>query len=107
MPFGLTNAVANFQRSLDVILAGLKRQMCLVYLDDFIVFSKTTEDNAHNLGTFLSRLRKAGVTLNLEKVFFFKRELKYLGHMVCPGQLMGHNMNTENLRNAVFPKTKT
>jgi len=37
MPFGLTNAPAAFQRALDIILAGVKRQIRLIYLDDVIV----------------------------------------------------------------------
>jgi len=39
MPFGLTNAPATFQRALDSIHSGLKWQICLVYLDDVIIFS--------------------------------------------------------------------
>jgi len=31
MPFGLTNAPATFQRALNIILSGLKWQICLVY----------------------------------------------------------------------------
>jgi len=36
----LTNAPASFQRALDIILSGLKWQICLVYLDDVIIFSE-------------------------------------------------------------------
>jgi len=39
-PFGLCNAPATFQRAMDMILAGVKWQICLVYLDDVIVFSR-------------------------------------------------------------------
>jgi len=39
LPFGLCNAPATFQRAMDMILAGVKWQICLVYLDDVIVFS--------------------------------------------------------------------
>ena len=45
MPFGLTNAPATFQRLLDVVLAGLKWQCCLVYLDDIVVYSSTFEQH--------------------------------------------------------------
>ncbi len=45
MPFGLKNAPATFQRAIDIILAGVKWQHCLVYLDDVIAFSKSMESH--------------------------------------------------------------
>ena len=38
MPFGLRNAPAVFQRTMDVLLAGLKWTHCLVHLDDVLLF---------------------------------------------------------------------
>jgi hypothetical protein len=38
LPFGLRNALATFQRTLDIILSGIRWKTCLVYLDDVIVF---------------------------------------------------------------------
>ena len=40
MLFGLTNAPATFQRALDIIFSGVKRQSCLIYLDDVIGISR-------------------------------------------------------------------
>ncbi|KAM7289527.1 reverse transcriptase family protein [Ixodes scapularis] len=37
MPFGLCSAPATFLRVMDTVLAGLKWQMCLVYLDDVVL----------------------------------------------------------------------
>ena len=45
MPFGLANAPSTFQRLMHAILCGLHYQICLVYLDDIIVFSRTFEDH--------------------------------------------------------------
>uniref|UniRef100_A0A0G4HW42 Reverse transcriptase domain-containing protein n=1 Tax=Chromera velia CCMP2878 TaxID=1169474 RepID=A0A0G4HW42_9ALVE len=39
MPFGLVNAPSIFQRVITLLLAGLTRDIALVYIDDIIVFS--------------------------------------------------------------------
>ena len=44
MPFGLTNAPATFQQLMERCLAGLNLKICLVYLDDVIVFGSTFEE---------------------------------------------------------------
>ena len=41
MPFGLCNAPATFQRLMDVAMSVLNLEICLVYLDDIILFSDT------------------------------------------------------------------
>jgi len=107
MPFGLTNAPATFQRALDIILSGLKWQICLVYLDDVIIFSANAEQHVKDVDTVLHRLREAGVTLNLEKCTWFSDEVEYLGHIVRPGQLHVHNKIVDSLKHAKFPTTKT
>ena len=45
MPFGLCNAVVAFQRLMDLALAGLNFDICLVYLDDIILHSRTHEEH--------------------------------------------------------------
>jgi len=107
MPFCLTNAPATFQRALDTILSGLKWHICLVYLDDVIIFSANAEQHVKDVDTVLHRLREAGVTLNLEKCTWFSDEVEYLGHNVRPGQLHVHNKNVDALKHAKFPTTKT
>ena len=37
LSFGLTNAPATFQRYMDAVLAGLKWNCLLVYIDDILV----------------------------------------------------------------------
>ena len=38
MSFGLTGVPATFQRLMDLVMCGLNLDICLVYLDDIIVF---------------------------------------------------------------------
>ena len=40
MPFGLCNAPATFERLMETVLHGLQFDICLIYLDDIIVFGK-------------------------------------------------------------------
>ena len=47
MPFGLCNAPATFQWLMQNCLGKLNLIYCLIYLDDLIMFSQTTEENFH------------------------------------------------------------
>ena len=82
MPFGLTNAVATFQRYMDAVLAGLKWNQLLVYIDDIIIFSKSFEDHLRDVSLTLDRLIEANLQLKPSKCHFFQEKLKYLGHVV-------------------------
>ena len=53
MPFGLTNAPATFQRAMDTILAGMKWRLCLVYLDDVIIFARDVDTHLVRLDAVL------------------------------------------------------
>ena len=39
MPFGLKGAPSTFQRVMDNVLRGLSNNICMVYLDDIIIFA--------------------------------------------------------------------
>ncbi|CAF5195616.1 unnamed protein product, partial [Rotaria magnacalcarata] len=82
MPFGLTNAPATFQRLMDIVLAGLKWQCCLVYIDDIIVYSPNFEQHLLDLEKVFLALREANLTLKASKCCFCRKEMKYLGHVV-------------------------
>ena len=82
MPFGLVNAPATFQRLMEVVLAGLARKICLVYLDDVLVLGRTLDEHNTNLAQVLERLREAGIRLKPSKCSFTMREIEYLGHVV-------------------------
>ena len=58
MPYGLCCAPATFERLMERILSGLTWQICLVYLDDIVVYSKTFTEHIENLETAFARLWK-------------------------------------------------
>ena len=82
MPFGLANAPATFQRLMEVVLSGLARDACLVYLDDIIVIGKTLEQHNAHLEQVLTRIREAGLRLKLKKCKVAQQKVEYLGHVV-------------------------
>ena len=82
MPFGLVNAPATFQRLMEVVLAGLARSSCHVYLDDVLVFGRTLEEHNSNLSKVFERIRGAGLRLKPRKCNFAKESVEYLGHVV-------------------------
>ena len=82
MSFGLTNAPTTFQRYMDAVLAGLKWNTLLVYIDDILVFSPTFEDHVKDVENVFNRLLEANITLKATKCNLFQKELLYLGHII-------------------------
>ena len=107
MPFGLCNAPATFQRTLDILLAGLRWQSCLVYLEDIIVFSRSIEDHFKHLCEILAILEEAGLSLKLKKCNFFTKTVDDLGHVIRPGKLEVADKNTAALQGFKEPTTQT
>ena len=82
MPFGLCNAPSTFQRLMDVALSGLHLEVCLVYLDDIIIFSKSVDEHLERLVRVLDRLRSAKLKLKPEKCSLFQKSISFLGHVI-------------------------
>jgi hypothetical protein len=64
------------------VLAGLSWQICLVYLDDIIILSKTFDEHLNNLRQVFERLRETNLKLNSKKCLLLQKEVPFLGHIV-------------------------
>ena len=82
MPFGLCNAPATFERLMELVLAGLPWNVCLLYLDDILVHAQTFDEEILNLRDVFGRFRSANLKLNPKKCELFKTKVLYLGHVV-------------------------
>jgi len=79
MPFGLANAPSVFQRTMNKILAKVKNKFALVYMDDVLIPSRSFEEGLERLEEVLKTVSENGLTLNLSKCSFFRKEIDFLG----------------------------
>ena len=73
--FRLCNGPATFQRLMEDVLRELN-QICTVFLDDVISYSKFFQEMIAHLGLIFQKSRKAGLKVNSKKclfIFFFKK----------------------------------
>ena len=105
MPFGLTNAPATFQRLMERVLTSLNWQICIVYIDDVIVFSQTLTEHLAHLQEIFSRLKSAGLKLKPKKCSLLCQTVKYLGHIVGKDGVATDPEKIESVRN--WPRLRT
>ena len=82
LPFGLCNAGSTFQRLMDIVMKGANFEICLVYLDDIIVYSEDADDHLRRLEIVFSRLRAAHLKLKPSKCKILQKSVTFLGHVV-------------------------
>ena len=104
MPIDLRNAPATFQRALDIIIDRVPWQLCLIYLDDVLVISRTTDEQLRKVDEILALLRWAGITLKLTKRSFFQPKVDYIGHVISPGKVSVATENTKSFAHYQFPR---
>lgn len=103
LPFGLKTAPSAFQRLMDVVLAGLKWQSCLVYIDDIIIFSVTYGQHLQDLRGVFERLRNAGLKCKLKKCHLAQSEVVFLGHVISAAGVKPNPMKIQAIMDFLKP----
>lgn len=103
MPFGLCNAPATFQRTIDKIFKEENGIFVLAYLDDIIVFSNSEEEHKTHLDIVLGKIKASGLSLNMNKCKFNKREIEILGHVISNGKVKPHPDKIKAIREYTKP----
>jgi hypothetical protein len=67
---------------MEVKLSDMRDEICLLYLDDVLVYSQVFEDHMRDAEKVLRRLKKSGVKLKPSKCYLFQKEVRFLGQLV-------------------------
>ena len=107
MSYGLCNAPAMFQCLMQNCLGGLNLTYALIYLDNFIVYSKTEEEHLVHLCAILERFMEHGLKLKPSKCNFFWTEINYLGHKVSAAGMEPGTKGLKGIAEITPPATYT
>lgn len=105
MPFGLCNAAQSMCRLMDLVIPSSLREFVFVYIDDLLVVSTDFNTHAERLKEVANCLRRANLTINVEKSHFCMRSIKYLGHVVENGTIRPDPGRVKCIAECSPPKT--
>lgn len=106
MPFGLKNAPSTFQRLMNSILKEYINKICIVYLDDILIFSTSLDEHLINLRKILKRLREAKLKIQMDKCNFLRKQTDFLGHILTPDGVKPNPKKVEIIQNLKLPHSQ-
>lgn len=104
MPFGLSNSPATYQRLMEEILGDYNMTICVIYLDDLIIFADTFKEHLIRLDKILTRLKEHKVKLSPEKCYFIQTSVSFLGHIVSGEGIQTDPTKIEKIKQWKTPK---
>ena len=107
LPFGLCNAPATFERLMELVMAGLQWKVCLIYLDDIIVYGESFDQELERLKEVFQRLLKANLKLKAKKCALFQKSVNFLGHVVSEQGISADPSKIEAVKNWPVPQNLT
>ena len=102
--FGISCAPEIFQKTIHKILLGLDGTFN--YLDDIIIFGKTSEELENNRDKVLKRLEEYGVVLNRKKCIMKAEMLHFLGHVISANGIKPSESKVKAIQDFRAPRSK-
>ncbi|GKG26153.1 putative reverse transcriptase domain-containing protein, partial [Tanacetum coccineum] len=82
MPFGLTNAPVIFMDLINSVFHEYLENFVIVFSDDLLVYSKTSEEHEDHLRIVLEILRQKKFYAKFSKCEFWLGQVAFLEHIV-------------------------
>lgn len=103
MPFVLCNAPQTMFRLMDRVIPAHLRTKVFIYLDDLLLITETFDEHLLLLHEVALCIRKANLTINIEKSKFVLKSVKYIGHIIGYGTIKTDPDKVQAVRNFPFP----
>ena len=102
LPFGVSSAPAIFQSTMEQIFKNIRGVK--IYLDDILIGGENDHDLNETLMKVFEKLNEHHVKVNESKCEFFKKEVKYLGHIISAEGVKPNPKKVEAIKRAPCPK---
>ena len=102
LPFGVSSAPAIFQSTMEQIFKDIKGVK--IYLDDILIGGRNEVELNETLMKVFEKLNAHHVKVNESKCEFFKKEVKYLGHIISAEGVKPNPKKVEAIKRAPRPK---
>jgi hypothetical protein len=103
--FGLTNAPAYFMDLMNKVFMEYLDKFVVVFIDDFLIFSKTKEEHEKHLRLVLEKLRSNQLNAEYNKCQFWLTEVTFLGHVISVGGVLVGPGKVKDVLNWMPPTT--
>jgi hypothetical protein len=107
MSFDLTNAPVTFQALMNKVFSPYLRKFVLIFFDDILVYSKSTEEHTDHLRQVLQTLREHSLIAKKTKCVFANSPVEYLGHIINGQGVATDPSKVETITNWPQPKYVT
>lgn len=103
MPFGLRNAGQTFQRFMNQVTQGLG--FVFVYVDDILVFSKSTAEHENHLRQLFTRLQEYGLRIKPSKCLFGVSQISFISCDISENGTKPSSGKVDSINEFPTPKT--
>ena len=107
MSFGLINAPEAFMELMTGVFRPYVHSFVIVFIDDFLFYSKTKEDHVRHLRIVLQRLREEKLYAKFSKCEFWLTSVTFLGHVVSKEGIRVDPAKIEAVRGWTRPTSPT
>ncbi len=105
MSFELANVPATFQAYINWALAGHMNFICVVYLNNILIYSQLKEEHKHHVCEILERLQHYKLFVNLRKCAFSTDTVEFLRFIVSITEVTMNSQQIDTIKTWLTLKT--